>query len=245
MPDAPITRRRLLAIAALASTALAAGCGGGAPAPTPESAATPSPTDILAAASQRLAETPTVGFTLAIEGDTFVDRGGNIRLLSATGDLERPDRVRTEFKASVLNRAITLQLVTVGEETWLTDIVNGDWGPAPAEFAYRPDVLFDTQDGLGPVMGRVKDVVRQPDEELDGRPAYRLTATVPGEVIGPLTYGTMTGSPVTVDLWIDRETDDLLRARLAEPPQPDKANPATWTLDLVRHGEEVSIEPPV
>ena len=55
----------------------------------------------------------------------------------------------------------------------------------------------------------------------------------------------MTGSPVTVDLWIDRETDDLLRARLAEPPQPDKENPATWTLDLVRHGEEVSIEPPV
>jgi hypothetical protein len=46
-------------------------------------------------------------------------------------------------------------------------------------------------------------------------------------------------------LWIDQETHDLLRARLSEPPGPERPNPAVWTLNLSHHGEEISIEPPV
>lgn len=236
--------RRGALVAALLGGGFLAGCGGAAPGPAP----TPSPAltsgEILAAASKRLAETPTVGFTLDIKGDTFVDSAGTIRLLSASGDLRRPDRVRTEFKAEVLGRAVTLQLITIGDETWITNIIDGSWGPAPAEFAYRPDVLFDTQDGLGPVMGRVTDVSLLPDEKIDGVDAWRLTAQVPQEVIGPLTYNTIQGSPVTVDLWVDKATNDMLRARLSEPPQDGKT-PAVWTLDLMRHGKEVEIEPPV
>jgi hypothetical protein len=64
-------------------------------------------------------------------------------------------------------------------------------------------------------------------------------------VVGPLTYYTITGSPVTVDLWIDQETHDLLRARLSEPPGPERPNPAVWTLNLSHHGDDISIEPPV
>lgn len=245
MPLPTFSRRRLLATTALAPLAtLLAGCGAGPAPPAPTVEPTATPEELLTRASERLAATPSVGFSLDIEGDTFVDPNRTIRLLSATGDLLRPDRVRTEFKAEVLGRAITLQLITIGDRTWLTNILTGAWGPAPAEFAYRPDVLFDTQNGIGPVMGRVDDVQRLEDTEIDGRPASHLRAAVEESVIGPLTYGTLKGSPVTVDLWIDRETNDLLRAQLTEPPTADKPNPAVWTLDLSDHGEQVTIEPP-
>jgi lipoprotein LprG len=240
---AAYSRRHLLIFTGALPVALLVSCGGQPPVSAP-AVSTATPAAILEAASARLAETQTVGFALDIEGDTFIDAAGTIRLLSATGDLQRPDRVRTEFKASVLGRAITLQLITIGDETWLTNIVDGRWGPAPAEFAYKPDVLFDNQDGIGPVMGRVTDVTRQPDEEIGGRAAYRLSALVPHEVIGPLTYNTITGSPVTAEIWVDSVTNDLLRARLIEPPQEGKT-PAVWTLDLTRHGQEVEIAPPM
>jgi hypothetical protein len=224
-----------------------AGCGEQPAEPTPT--ATPEPEltseQILERASRRLAETGSVAFTLDVEGDTFVDPLKSIRLLSATGDLQRPDRVATEFRAEVADRAITLQLVTIGDETWLTNVLTGEWGPAPAEFAYRPDVLFDTQEGLGPVMGKVTGVERLPDEELDGRAVFHLRADVPDSIVGPLTYYTLRGSPVGVDLWIAQDTFDLLRARLSEPPGDDRPNPAVWTLDLSDHGQQVSIEPPV
>lgn len=244
-----LSRRHLLdwlfPLAVVALVLFLAACGPTDQAPT---TATPSPTptaqDILATASKRLAETGSVHFTLDIQGETFIDTGKTIRLLGAEGDLRRPDRVRTTFQAQVLDRAITLQLISVGDKSWTTNILTGAWEPAPLEFAYRPDILFSTQDGIGPVMGRVKDVTRLEDEGIDGKSAYHLRASVDESVVGPLTYYTISGSPVTVDLWIDRETGNLLRARMSEPPGTERPNPAVWTLDLSNHGEEITIDPP-
>ena len=233
----------LLALVSLAPL-LAGGTAASSRAETATSTGTPTAIDLLARASRRLAETQTVHFRLDIEGETFVDDGGAIRLLEAEGDLQRPDRVATAFKAEVLTRVITLNLVTIGDQTWTTNILTGDWETAPPEFAYRPTILFDSQAGIGPVMGRVQDVELLGEEEIDGRESLHVAARVEESVIGPLTYETMTGSPITVDLWIDRESDDLLRARLAEPPDAGN-DPATWTLDLSEHGEQVAIEAPV
>lgn len=245
LPPFAVTRRRLLRCGAALPVVLLAACGGDPPAtptPTPEPELTSE--EILARASRQLAETQAVAFALAVEGDTFVDPLKTIRLLSATGDLQRPDRVATEFRASIATRAITLRLVTIGEQTWMTDVLTGEWRPAPPEFAYRPDVLFDNQQGLGPVMGRVTGVERLEDEDLGGRVTYHLRADVPESVIGPLSYNTLRGSPIAVDLWVAQDTGDLLRARLAEPPGEDRPNPAVWTLDLSDHGQQVTIEPP-
>jgi hypothetical protein len=258
MPDPPrqpegvpqtLPRRRFLTSLLQVSTAcivlVLVACGPTEPEPpTPTPLATPTPEELLALASKRLAETQSAHFTLDVQGETFIDTGGTIRLLGAEGDLVRPDRVRTTFQAEVVNRAITLQLITVGDKSWTTNILTGEWEPAPLEFAYRPDILFSTQNGIGPVMGRVENVERLADEDVDGRPTYHLRASVDQEVVGPLTYFTIRGSPVTVDLWIDRQTDDLVRARMSEPPGEDRPHPAVWTLDLSHHGEEIEIEPP-
>jgi hypothetical protein len=236
-------RRRFLNFLSAGSILALAACGPAEnEAATPE--LTPTPAALLELASKRLGEIPTVHFALDVEGETFIDSGHNIRLLGAEGDLQRPDRVRTAFQAEVMNRAISLQLVTIGEQSWTTNILTGKWENAPLEFAYQPDILFSTQDGIGPVMGRVQNAQRLEDEKIEGRSTYHLRATVDQSVVGPLTYYTITGSPVTVDLWIDQETHDLLRAQLSEPPGPERPNPAVWTLNLSHHSEDVSIEPP-
>ena len=241
----PLPRRRFLMLVGAVCTVAAVGCGPGqedAPSATP--VPTPTAKALLELASRRLAETPTVHFVLDVEGQTFIDTARTIRVLGAEGDLRRPDRVRTTFQAEIMDRAITLQLITIGEKSWTTNILTGEWGRAPLEFAYQPDVLFSTQDGIGPVMGRVQDVERLADEDIAGRPTAHLRATVDEETVGPFTYYTISGSPVTVDLWIDLATYDLLRAQLSEPPGEERPNPAVWTLDLSHHGEDIAIEPP-
>ena len=109
---------------------------------------------------------------------------------------------------------------------------------------WRPDILFSTQNGIGPMMGSVDDVERLADEEVSGRPTFHLQAQVDESVVGPLTYQTLTSSPITVDLWIDQENYDLLQARLAESPSEEKPNPAIWTFGLSHHDVDVEIEPP-
>jgi LppX_LprAFG lipoprotein len=238
-----LPRRRLLPLLVTASVLVLNGCGPGAP-ETATPVPTPTPAELLEQASRRLAETPAVHFVLTVDGDTFIDTGRKIRLLGAEGDLKRPDRVRTAFQAEVMDRAVSLQLITIGEQSWTTNVLTGKWEPAPLEFAYRPDILFSTQDGIGPVMGRVQNVTRLPDEKVDGKQTYHLQATVDESVVGPLTYYTLHGSPVTVDLWLDQNTSDLLQARMSEPPGAGRPKPAVWTLQLSHHGEDVAIDPP-
>jgi hypothetical protein len=213
---------------------------------TPEDAASLSAADILSRASQRLAETQTVRFELKVEGDTFIDAGKSLRLIEAKGELARPDRVRTEFKVVALERAtITIQLIIVGNQWWTTDLISGEWTTAPAEFEYDPSVLFDNQDGIGPIMNRVTGAERLADEKVRDRKAFHIHALVDQAIVGPLTSNILDGTPITVDLWIDQSTYDLLRARLAEPKvDAGTETPAIWTLDLFDHGADFVIEPP-
>ncbi|CAN5818612.1 N/A [soil metagenome] len=200
---------------------------------------------VLRAASSRLAEVESLHFTLEVEGDTFIDESGAIRLVSAEGDLSRPDKVAVEFQVSLFGAGtVSIRMITVGAESWTTDLITGNWGEAPPEFGYDPAKLYDNQDGLGPVMGKLDDPQITGAEEIDGRDCHRIVGTVKNEVISILTAGTMGGADVGIELWIDAETSDLRRARVIEPETDDKENPATWELNLSDFDEEVTIEPP-
>lgn len=241
------------ALAAVVLPLLVASGGGTGPADNGlAGAATPAPTpaatapEILRAASQRLAETQSVRFELKVDGTTYIDEAETIQLVDAAGNLVRPDRVQASFQAKLRGTInATIQIITVGETTWWTDLVTGDWTLAPEEIGYDPTVLFSDQEGLGPVMVQATNAERLEDAEVDDRPAYHVRATVSQAVIGPVTAETMSSAEVVVEVWVDRETNDLLRAVVAEQPNPETDDPATWTLDLSRFNEPVTIEPPI
>ena len=209
--------------------------------PVPESQAT----QILRSASKKLAETPSLHFTIKIDGDAYIDDQNTIRLIDAEGDIVRPDRVIASFKVNVLNTVnASISMITISDQHWSTDLISGKWISAPAEFSYDPGNLFDNAHGIGPVMDQVTNATLVGEENIDGKNAYRIHADVPQATIGDLTSNTMEGDPISVDLWIDSTTNDLLRAQLAEPKDNGKEHPATWTLDLSKHGESIEINPP-
>jgi hypothetical protein len=203
------------------------------------------PAAILAAASVRIGATQSLRFTLDIQGSTFVDDAKTIQLLSARGTLARPGLVDVQFQVRLLGtQTASIWMITAGDQSWTTDLISGEWGPAPEEFGYDPSRLFDTQDGLGPIMGKITNPVVAGEETIADRATWHIHGTVPQSIIGPITANTMHGDPVTFDMWIDQETSDVLRVRLIEPGDEDK-DPATWVMDLRDHDKPVTIEPPV
>lgn len=200
---------------------------------------------LLKAASQRLATIESLHFKLDVEGQTYIDADGAIQLRAAEGDLARPDKVAVEFQVNLLGTAtVSIKMITIGPDSWTTDLITGNWGDAPPEFGYNPSVLYDNQNGLGPVMGKLESAEYAGIEDIDGREAHRLTGTATAEIIAPLTAGTMTGDNVGIELWIDTETSDLLRVRVVEPESEDKDDPATWLMTLSAFNDPVTIEPP-
>ncbi len=214
-------------------------------APTAMAQDEPDVNELLDTSAERLAETETMSFKMELEGTTYVDAANTIQLLGAEGVMQRPDRVDVTFTAEVLgSQQISIRMINIGEDSWITDIVTGKWVSSPPEFGYNPSVLFSDEDGLGPVMGRMNDPQIAGSEEIDGKDAWHVTATVDGEVSSAMTSGTMKGSVQSLDVWIDKETNDILQIRIGEPTDEDIEDPATWTLKLADHDEDVKIEQP-
>lgn len=201
--------------------------------------------EVLRNASERLADTQTMAFRMSIEGTTWIDDAHTLRLLGARGTMARPNKVDVEFQVEVAGAPrVSIRMITIGEESWTTDIVTGRWVEAQEEFGYNPAILYDNQDGIGPVMGRLQDPEIVGIEDVNDVQTYHVRGTVPGEVIEPLTAGTMRGSTTTVDLWIDGENWNLVRVGVAEPKDEGIEDPATWTMNLGDHDKQVSIERP-
>jgi hypothetical protein len=236
-------------LAVLSLILLITGCGGSEDDTSNDDAFTATPavdaTTILRDASSRISQTQTMKFTLEISGTTMIDDSSTIQLLAARGSLERPGKVDVQFQIRVLGtQTASIRMITAGGQSWTTDLITGKWGPAPEEFGYDPALLFDTQNGLGPVMGRVTSPELIGSEDIDGRTAWHIHGTVTQAVIGPITAGTMHGDPVSLDLWIDADSSDLLKIQLAEPTNSGNDDPATWTMTLRAHDDPVTIEPP-
>lgn len=205
----------------------------------------PAVDDILDGAAEQLKETDSMGFTMELDGTTYVDEFESIQLLGAEGVMQRPDRVDVTFTAVFLGQQqISIRMITIGEDSWITDIVTGKWVTSPPEFGYNPAVLYDDELGLGPVMGRMIDPEIAGDEQIDGNDAWHITAKVDGDITSAMTSGTLRGSEHSLDLWIDKETNDILQIRISEPTDEDLEDPATWTLILFDHNEDVDIEQP-
>lgn len=214
-------------------------------APLAISAADPKVEDILTDAAKHLEDSETMAFTMELEGSTYVDEANTIQLLGAEGIMQRPDKVDVTFTALVLGRQqISIRMITIGEEAWITDIVTGKWVTSPPEFGYNPAILYDDELGLGPVMSRMDDPELEGNEEIDDRDTWHISATVDGEITSAMTSGTMRGTTQDLDLWIDTETSDILRIRIAEPDDEDLEDPAVWTLTLFDHNKDVTIDRP-
>lgn len=201
--------------------------------------------EVLENASERLIDTSSMRFSMDIEGKTLIDPAGTMRLLNAKGTMARPDRVDVQFQIEVVgSQTISIRMITIGSDAWTTDIVTGQWVTAPREFGYNPAVLYDNQDGLGPVIGKIENAEIVGTEEINDRQVYHVQGTSPNEVIASLTANSMQGETIGIDLWIDGNTWDLVRVQVQEPDEPGIEDPATWTMNLSRHDEDVSIEPP-
>lgn len=201
--------------------------------------------EILQHASEQLAETNTMRFRMDVEGNTLIDAAGTLRLLNAEGAMARPNKVDVQFQVRVLGaQTLSIRMITIGEHSWTTDIITGRWVTAPKEFGYNPAILYDNQNGLGPVMGKIDKPELVGVEDVNGRQTYHVHGTATEDVMDPLTSGTMEGDTIGLDLWIDGETWDLVQVVVEEQPAPGIDNPATWTMKLSDHNKQIDIEAP-
>jgi hypothetical protein len=216
------------------------GCGGGKDDGTPSlDTAT-----IIASTSKRLDALKSVHFTLAVEGAAYLDTGRTTQLRSANGDIVPPDQMQTKLTASIATINLDVSLVAIGDDRYMTNPVTGQWGPAQEGFDYSPTVLFDKDQGLSTVIGKLKDVEQLPAEKVNGVDSYHLRGKADRALVEPLTSGAIDGDPIGVEFWVSKDNFNLTKLVLTEPQTPDKQQPAVWTLTFSNFDAPVTITKP-
>jgi hypothetical protein len=226
----------LLALTLVA--ALLISCGGGSTQKTGDT------TTILANTAKRLNEVKSVHFDVAIEGDAFIDTNRTIGLRSASGDIVPPDKMQTKIKIGLGSANIDVSLVTIGADKYQTNPVTGQWGPAQEGFDYSPTVLFDKEKGLSTIVVKLRGVEQLADEKINGQDTYHLKGKADRALIDPITSGAIEGDPIAIELWIAKDSSNLVKLVLTEPQVPNKAKPAIWTLTFDKYDQPVTINKP-
>ena len=203
------------------------------------------PAEVITRAGDAMLQTPSFHFKIDINGKPVVlNQLTQLSLRSAEGDFARPDKMGVHLKVLLAVAAAELDMIALGDEQYLTNVLTKQWEVLPPEFGFNPAIMFDPQMGLEQTLeGRTGYARWIGAETLDGKSLFHLQGTISGERLQGMSGGLISKGPIDVDLWIEPDTY-LPRKAVIVDKDSDPEKPATWTMTFSSYGKDVNITAP-
>ncbi|HET9015949.1 MAG TPA: LppX_LprAFG lipoprotein [Thermomicrobiaceae bacterium] len=237
-----------IVVLAIAATVLLVACGHptvarqNTPPPTPTP--TPTPRDILNSASQRFAQVNSAHYQLQIQGSVYLDPQKTLQLRGAQGDLLRPDSATAKAQVSLAGATLTVNMIAIGQNEYITNFLTGQWERAPQGLSYNPAVIFSNQNGIPAVLSKVQNVTMVGTETVSSTPTQHLRGTVARSDVQSLTGSAFHSNTLNFDIWLTTSTRDIVKVVLQDPGTEQGATPTTWTLLITNINAPVRITAP-
>ncbi len=203
------------------------------------------PAEVITRAGDAMLQAPSFHFKIDLSGKPVVlNQATQLSLRSAEGDFARPDRMGVHLKVLLAIAAAELDMIALGNEQYVTNVLTKQWEVLPPEFGFNPAIMFDPHVGLEQLLKAGLDNVHWiGTEALDGKSVYHLQGSISGERLQGMSSGLIGKGPVDVDLWIEPDTY-LPRKAVIVDKDSDPEKPATWTMTFSSYGKDVNITAP-
>lgn len=208
--------------------------------------------ELVQRAAERMKESDGFQFVIARDGaPAFLDPGETLSFRRATGAFVAPDRALATVRVIGPGIITDVDVISVAEIQWQTNVVTGDWEELPPNWGFNPAVLFDDDIGIQAVLlADLSQVALAEPENLaesDGPDEllYSVTAVASGENIYQMSGYLIGPEQVSIQLWIRPETFELVRIVVREPEPEDEELESIWQVDISNYDELIDIEPPV
>ena len=203
------------------------------------------PAEAITRAGDAMLQTPSFHFKIDINGKPVVlNQLTQLSLRSAEGDFARPDKMGVHLKVLLAVAAAELDMIALGNEQYLTNVLTKQWEVLPPEFGFNPAVMFDPQMGLEQTLKAGLDTARWiGTETIDGKSLWHLQGNISGERLQGMSGGLISKGPIDVDLWIEPDTY-LPRKAVIVDKDSNPQKPSTWTMTFSSYGKDVNITAP-
>jgi hypothetical protein len=206
------------------------------------------PDEIIAQAASRMQSLPGFHFVIERSGTpAYLDVDETIAFRRAEGDFVSPDQARASIRVILPGLIAEVDIVSLGEDYWETNVLTGEWQQLPAGMGFNPAVLFDQRTGFQSVLENDLSELAllgiEELEEIPGQKLYSLQARVKGEQLYQMSYGMIGPETMDISLWVSPENFDLYRIQIIDPVE-GSSEPTNWLIDFWDFGTAVEITPP-
>ena len=223
---------------------LATGCGPAATStPTPTPLPLVDPVEVLQRAVAQVLALKSAAFTLEHQiGTTTLFPGLEMSKASGVVDIPEKFSLKVEAQLEFPRSYVEINIVTIGEQAYMTDFVTGQWREVPVES------LPVSLGGLGRTLADIIEAVESPRlagaEQLRGRDAWRVTGRVRSQDLAGLVPGAVDDLEVALELWLDQGEGLLLQALITGAVLPTDVPETVRLLVLDQFNAPVNISPP-
>jgi lipoprotein LprG len=207
--------------------------------------------ELVQLSAQRMSNSDGFQFTIERDGaPAFLDLGETLSFRRARGAFVAPDRALATVRVIGPGIITDVDVISVAEIQWQTNVVTGDWEELPPNWGFNPAVLFDDEIGIQAVLlADLSQVALAEPENLAESEGpdellYSVTAVANGENIYQMSGFLIGPEQVDIQLWIRPETFELVRIVLREPEPDHEELESIWQVDISNYDELIDIQPP-
>ena len=167
------------------------------------------PASIMNQAVAQLLALRSASFSLNhLEGNTMLVPG--VLMTKVYGEVSIPDRfnVTVEAEAEFLKSYLEINIITIEDSAYMTDILNGSWSQVSPE--RLPFNLSNLGQTLAAIVEAVEDTKILGQERLGNVETLHINGQIASEDLSGLVPGSGKGFPVELELWLD-ESHGLLQ----------------------------------
>lgn len=165
----------------------------------------------------------------------------NLELESAEGDVVLPDRLAATIEADAGPISVSVNVISIGERTWITNPFTRRWQLLPGVSARD---IADPGRLVVTLVKALREVRQGGQEKIDGRTAYRLTGVLDSAAIGQAFGSAESGFEVAIELWVDAADFLPRRARLTGRLSDGEPANIVRQIELSKFNASVDIRPP-
>jgi hypothetical protein len=168
--------------------------------------------------------------------------GSGIEMTKVEGDIIKPDRLKALISGTVSGMYLQIQMVSVGDVTYMTNPLTGNFEVLPVQFEVLS--IFDPNNGITAIMKGIASLNRLNDEQSGGVACYHISGAIDSEKLSSITGGAVQGVSINVELWIGQQ-DFLARSiKLTGKITETEVPGIVRTLDLSMFNQSINIELP-
>ncbi len=110
-----------------------------------------------------------------------------VQIRAATGDVVMPDKVKAQATVILSGQSVTVNLISVGDNQFITDPITGQWRVIKG--LLDPRTLTNPDTGIISLVSKVQNVSQPTDDVVSGVPCWRITGQLDAKYLAFFTGG--------------------------------------------------------